>query len=492
VFGALLPLLLASPPAVVPPAGPHALFWSGGRTWVLDAGAGRLFSAPGFLTLDVQGGLIRFRQRVEAHRPGAREAGLPAPASRRTVWEQVTTPARAWSPAVAPPEPWPPAGAALMDERALLQFTGEALTTLRFQRFAGPDASTRTVIEGAAYRPDTGRADPAPAGAGAALAWTAAHLPFALDPCLVRPAGILPLEGPGGVRTPYLLAAGAAPECADRVRALALSAPPRTEGWGPGVLDRRPLPDARGAVLLLGEAAENRPALVDDLLALANPCVLQTLRLERDGLHPLDVGAVPALDGFRWLSADAPWLTWLPIAFAPAERCGAAVPILPGDVRRFDGDVDDWPADALRTSAALCRVVEIGRAWSGPDDLSGEAVARVQGADLVVAVVVRDRDPAPADVVRVLTTTGDASVDRDGRVDTSSLSGLRAAVSSREGGYAMEIRLPRAAFGTPPRLAIAVDDADGGDPPGAGLRLWIAGEPVGTQSGQPLPLENLP
>lgn len=491
MFGALLTLLLASPS---PPAnpGPHALFWSGGRTWLLDAGAGRLFSAPAFITLDAQGGLTRFRQRVESHRPGAREAGLPAPASRRTVWEQVTTPARAWSAAIASPEPWPSAGAALMDERAVLQFTGEVLTTLRFQRFTGADAAARTVIEGAAYRPDLGRTEPAPAGAGAALAWTAAHLPFALDPCLVRPAGLLPLEGPGGVRTPYLLAAGAAPECAERVRALALTAPPRPEAWGPGVIDRRPLPDARGAVLLLGEAVEGRPAVVNDLLALADPCALQTLRLERDGQPPLDVGAVPALDGFRWLAPDTPWLTWLPIAFAPAERCGAAVPVLAGEVRRFDGDVDDWPAEALLTSAALCRVIEIGRAWSGPDDLSGEAVARVQGADLVVAVVVRDRDPAPADVVRVLTTGGDASIDRDARVDTSSLAGLRAAVTGREGGYAMEIRLPRAALGSPPRLAIAVDDADGGDPPGAGLRLWIAGEPVGTQSGQPLPLENLP
>ena len=492
--GAGSPALGTGPHGVGVATGPYGLFWSGGRTWLVDAGTARLFSAPGYVTVEPEGALRRFRQRVEAHRPGTRSSGLPAPASRRALWEHVATPARAYSQALDAPEPWPAPGTTLLDERALLQFTGETLTSVRFQRLTTEAGAIRTVIEGSGWETATARVEPSPDGAGEALAWTAAHLPFALDPCMTRPAGRLPLEGPGGRSTPYLLAAGAAPECADKVRALSLAPPAEANGWPPGVVDRRALPGGVGALVLLGERVEARLPALDDLLSLADPCVLQTLRLERGGASasPVDLGGVPALDGFRWLPEQSPWMSWLGLIFAPAERCGAALRLVGGPEIRLDGNVVDWPADALDPVAALCRLIEVGRVWAGGTDLSAEAAARWESdpsGSLMVAIVVRDVEPDAADQVRLLTGVGDITVSRDGHLDARGLSGVRAASVQRASGYSVEVRLPAAALGRPPVLAVAVDDADPGDPPGAGLRLWVAGEPVGERGAQPLPLE---
>lgn len=482
-----------------PPPSPYGVFWGDGRTYLVDTAAGTLFDAPGLVTVTPEGALVRLRSRAEAFRPGARAAGLPAPASRRTVWEQVRSPERRWHPAGPAPDPWPAPGEALVDEHALLQFDGDRLTTLHLQRLLARDGGRRTVVEGRAFSV-TGAPQPGtPPGAGAALSWVAAHVPFVFDPCLTRPAGRLPLHGPGGAERGYLLAAGAEPACADRVQALPLRATPTSGAAGPadlppGVIDRRPLPGGMGTLDLVGEAPPE-PRATEDPLALADPCVAFPVRLARNGLPPTEIGAAPALDGLTWLDERSPWLPWLGHVFAPTTACGLPLELLPAGQTpvRADGDVAEWPHDALEPGTALCRLVEAGRAWAGPTDLSAAAAAHRAGGDLVIAVLVRDVEPSPRDVVRVLTETGDLFVDRDGRLEANDLPGARAFAQQRASGWAVEIRLPGAAAGRGalPAVAVAVDDADPADPAGAGVRLWVAGEPAGPGGGRPLPLHDV-
>jgi hypothetical protein len=246
-----------------------------------------------------------------------------------------------------------------------------------------------------------------------------------------------------------------------------------------------------GTLELLGEGDTAHRA-TDDPLALADPCVAFPLRLVRNGLPPAELGAAPALDGLTWLDERSPWLPWLGLVFAPASACGLPLTRLrDGETpTRADGDVAEWPSAALEASAALCRLVEAGRAWTGATDLSGGVAARRVSADLVVAVLVRDVEASRGDLVRLLTESGDLSVDRDGRVDANGLPGVRAVAQQRASGWAVEIRLPAGVLGGGglPAIAVAVDDADPGDPPGAGLRLWLAGEPAGPGGGRPLPV----
>ncbi len=507
--------------------GPAAVFWGGGRTWYFEVSpvGPRLRVADGLLALAPDGELIRLRRRVETHRrAGGGDAVLPPPASRRTLWEQARTPERRWQPGPWSAAPFPEGAAASttarQNEQAILQFTGETASVGIFDRVSFATEAARTVqtTESASTVSLLDAAAPAvvaPDAADAALAWLQAHLPDLLGPCAARVTGTVTLEGPEGLKTTYVVAApapanaaaAATPACREPARLLAL-APIAAPGplvshtsLPPGVLDRRSAPEGAATLLLLGEAPA--PELRPPLRALADPCVGFELRAEVGGVSTA-IGTVPALDGLRWVTSDSPWRRWAATVFTVPGGCTQALgEVAPGPVQ-LDGDLSDWPADAFPLAAPLCRLYESGRAWGGPTDLSGAAAFRTSGEMVTIAVDVKDLEAASGDLLRLLTTSGDLTVDRAGRVETGGdlrAERVQAEVKVRASGYSVELRLPRAALGSPPALAVAIDDVDPADaktPAGSGLRLWLAGEPVGQagqtgqSGGRPVLLRGLP
>ena len=120
-------LLLASVLASL--QGPAAVFWSGGRTWLVDVERAELHVAQGWYTSGATQGVQRYRLRTEASRVGY------GPASRWTILERAESLGGAWSPVTPPPDL--PATGGVQDERAVLQFLGDRVVVARFQRRFG-------------------------------------------------------------------------------------------------------------------------------------------------------------------------------------------------------------------------------------------------------------------------------------------------------------------------------------------------------------------
>jgi len=430
-------------------SGPAAVFWSGGRTWVVDADAGELYFAAGWYASEGER-VHRYRMRADASR-----AGASAHPVRWTVLEHNVVGSRTWRAITSDS-----AGDGLhQDERVVLQFTGSRATVGRFTR--GPNGRTASATT---WRLPDGRPLAPPRDADAAVEHLVARLP-GIAP---RPArGVVERELAGGRWSRWLVLAD------DRggVRALALDRPPPFEPAIdlPELADLRPSPDGTLALALQGPRLGDEGWRHDDLLGLHDPCDARRLLLWRAGRPPAELGRVARLDGARWLDSDDPLRSLVPTRFLAARTgdCFAALAV----------------GGAGTPTAHRCRTDEVDRAWGGPSDLAAAAGLRLDEA-AEVRVVVRDPERERGDAVRLYFGGGrpaSVTVSPDGlrphgrrRKRRALAEAVRADWRPVDGGYAVSATIPRDLLGDPPALTVLVTDTDADGT----VRLWVAGERV--------------
>ncbi len=506
MIAAALAVLLAAPPA--PPAGPMMVFWSAGRTYLVDVETARLYVAPEWIT-STPDGLWRYRLRVDAHRARrARGAAIPPP-SRWTTFEQLAPGATRYTPLTAVPTP--PGEGQISDEHRVVQLTGDTVTLTRhFRRrsAAHPTPTTpapiTTTRRADAWTLDlpAGERRPLPPDTDPALDWLRATLPGVLDPCVDRPAGRITLDLPGGHPSDWLVVRGEADACAGDAHALQLdAADPARPGlvgarWQDDalifddgrrledVVDVRPGP-ADAALVLRGEPLALDAPLHRDLMRLDDPCQTRELSLHRPGRPPALLGDVAALDGARALAPDDPLRAARDTWFRPigATPCHAALPL----------DTDPVLA------AHRCQIDEDGRPWRGPDDLAALVTARLEtrGGRLHLELEVIDPDRAPGDGVRLYLGARRrpqrVAIGADG-VQIRGGSRTRRRVRrqldtthapTRE-GYRITATLDRALLGDPPSISVAVEDHDPGVD--GAVWLWVAGTPIDGRNPRATPL----
>lgn len=484
----LAALLLGAP---IPPDHAAAVFWAGERTWLADVDAGVLYTAPGWhATLD--GGVWRFRLVAEASRPRT-TGSLPGAPSRWTVLQAQAPGARVWRPLTPPPIPPGPADGVLEDERAALQFLGDVIVLARFRRRSVGDGPRLTAEIEVRSLPE-GAAAPAPPPDG--IGWIAERLPGLIDPCVRAPLAILPRDLVGGRRVRFLALGAQAARCAGDVHLLRLDPPtaPAVALAGGGrwrggaarlggqvledVVDLRTTRGGERALVLRGEPTQDDAAVQRDPARMSAACPDRTLWAWRGGGAATPLGAVPRLDGLRWLAPDDPLRTHAALWLAP-PRAPCVV---------------DPRAPAEGPTAHACRVDEAGRPWGGLADLAARAQLRSDGRTATLEVEVVDPGRHRDDGLQVW-----VGARRPVRVELGAdrLTVRRAAERAvRPGwratphGYTARLDFPAEWLGDPPALSVRVEDVDP-DLPGA-VALWAAGSRVDGRNPAPAPLPEAP
>ncbi len=443
-------------------SGPAAVFWSGGRTWIVDADRGSLYFAAGWYASD--GARVhRYRLRTRAERANPR-----ARARRWTTLEHTVVGSRVplrgdpvvslrghprfWQP-VTPVDP-----TALHDERVVLQFLGDRAVVARFVRTAtGRSASATT------WRLPDGGPLPPPAGAASALDW----LERRLNVTSAVARGVVERELAGGRFARWLVTGDERGETI--ALALDRAQPFRPPRGAPDIVDFRPAPGGALALALVGDPLPGEEWRSKDLLSAHDPCDTRRLLLWRsDGAHT-ELGEVARLDGARWLSPDDPLRDLLATRFLPAgaPRCFSPLAVgKPGT-----------------PTAHRCRADEVDRVWGGPSDLAASAGLVLDEA-AEVTVRVHDPERTVGDGVRLYFGSGRPSSVTVTSTGLSAHGRLRHRKTLRESvraewraasdGYQVSVRVPLDLVGDPPAITIQVTDVDADGT----VHLWAAGERV--------------
>ncbi len=481
-------LLLGAP---IPPDHAAAVFWAGERTFLADVDAGVLYTAPGWHAT-LGGDVWRFRMTAEASRP--RSTGpLPAPPSRWTVLQAQAPGARAWQPLTPPPIPPGPDDRVLEDERAPLQFLGDTIVLARFRRRnvgEGPRLTAEVEVRGL---PDGVVAAPPPA---AGVGWIAERLPGLVDPCVRVPLAVVPRALVGGRRARFLALGASEARCAGDLHLLRLGAAaapavalPGGAQWRGGpvnlggqpaddVVDLRSTRAGERALMLRGEAAHDDAPLHRDPARLNAACPDRTLWAWRGGGPLVPLGAVPRLDGLRWLAPDDPLRTHAALWLAPS-RAACVV-----DPRR--------PTEG--PGAHACRVDEDGRPWGGLTDLAARAHLASDGRTATLEVEVVDPGRHRGDGLSVWVGARrpvrvELGADRL-NVRRAPDRAVRPAWRTAPHGYTARLDFPADWLGDPPALSVRVDDVDP-DAPGS-VSLWAVGTRVDGRTPAPEPLPEAP
>lgn len=474
------------------PPGPLVVFWSNGRTYIVDVEAERLLEASGWIT-STPAGLWRYRLRVDADR-ARRKPGEPMPpASRWTVFEQLAPAAAAWEPLT--PVPTRPRDGSISDETHVVQFAGDRVTLARhFRRRSAahptpttpsPTALTRRAEAFTLALPG-GEREPLPTETDAALDWLRRALPGVLDPCVDRPIGAIALDLPGGRLARWLVVRGEAEACAGAAHALRLDRPaPALAGaalvgarWVDeaivtddgarldAVVDVRPDPSG-WALVLRGAPLPIDAPIHRELMSLDDPCEGREVLLYHPGRDPRRLGTAARLDGARALAADDPLRAALATRFRPADAppCHSPLPL------------DAAPIDVTHA----CRLDETARPWRGPADLAAAISARFDGGRLHVELAITDPERAPGDGVRLYLGPGrrptTLAIAADGAIKAHPRRArVAVAADATAEGYRLHLAIERALLGDPPAITLAIDDADPALPGVA--RLWAAGAPI--------------
>ena len=440
-------------------SGPAAVFWSGGRTYVVDADAGRLYFAAGWYASD---GDRVHRYRLQTHTSRRESRG---DASRWTTLEHTVVGSRTWS--VVDEGPVDDPG---HDERVVLQFLGERAVIGRYARSSGGRWRTAATW----HLPSGGPVHP-PTEADRAVSEVAARLGG--EGTALRAHGVVERELAGGRTARWLVLADARGQM--RAQALDRPKPFRPEIELRDVADLRPSPDGELAVVLQGAPLGGEAWRIDDLLSLHDPCDTRRLLLWRARRPPLELGEVARLDGARWLDEGDPLRALVATRFLPAASATCFAPLTQG------------PPSA--PTAHRCRVDEVDRAWGGPADLAAGVGLRLEER-AEVRIDVQDAERLPGDAVRVFFGGGrpeSVSVSPDGveghggarrRVE------LRAAVRGEwrpvEGGYTVTVQIPLDLVGDPPAISVRVTDQDADGT----VQLWAAGDRVSAHQPRATPV----
>ncbi|MCB9547524.1 MAG: hypothetical protein H6706_16990 [Myxococcales bacterium] len=472
--------------------GPFAVFWSGPATYVVDAGAGRMYTAPGWYASDEAGRVWRYRLRVDAFRHDRGLEGEVWPASRWTVLEQVKVGDKTFRPLTPVPSAPPPGAGHLQDEHTVAQFRGDAATVLERLRTYGPEGP-RTVVAARTLALPDGRAEEPPRGSTEALEWLSRALPDAVDACLRQPAGLLAWEEPGGEEVRRLALGPTGEACAEDLATLPLGT---VVGSGGGLAWWREAGDAR-----LTDVVDARPELDQGVaLLLRGPplggglageaCAPRTVHLWKPQGPTVPLGDADRLDGLRWLAPGDPLVRHVRSRFRPIGEvgpCTAPMRLLGQATRPGEPD------------AQLCRIDEEGRAWGGLSDLAASATVAAERGTLYIRIRVEDPERDPGDGVQLwLGGDGGRAVSFRVEGDRISAEGKRAERTRLEGmiigetkettgGYEISLRTPLELAGRTPAVAIRVDDVDPGVP--GRLGLWVGGHRVTGQNRRPSPCE---
>lgn len=453
-------------------AGEHAVFYSGGDTYLVDVDARTLWFAPGWLSSH-DGKLNLYRLRAQAGRKKHRRGTPKNVASRWTVLETAQPGDGAWR-ALTHVPPIPSSGY-FQDERAALQFRGDAVSLARFRRSWNRTSATSTVHTRTLSLP-AGTALPKPRGADEALSWFSSRLPE-LVPTAGRSVGVVDRELIGGAMASWLISA--TPDGA--ITGLAIGPPQRPAGWKAapeGALDLRRAPNADVALLLEGARPVKEQPILDDL-QFGSPCVSRELVLLK-GSERFPLGRVARLDGTRWLAADDP------LVLAKRTRFSLRGAVATSPARRGRAGIP---------TAKAAQIDEFERPWGGPRDLAAAVgVSLEESAQMVhLEVLVADPDRTAKDRVRIWLAQRGTRLDvsPDGKIHARRRDRSRARRISAEwieggSGYRVLLDIPQSLLGSELALTVRIDDSDG-----AGvLHLWAAGHPIDRRRTAATPMES--
>lgn len=503
---ALLPLSLALPALSsaqpsAPLAGPVAVYYGAESTHLVDLGTGQRYVSPGFLSSHGER-VWRYRLRVVIEPSARDDDGLAGPGHRWTVLERRPIDGQRWEPLTATPTL--PAQGRLSLEHRVVQFQRDGLSLLSLQRISGAGLPQYRAQATQLSLP-SGEPQAAPHAQGA-LQWLEGQLSGLLDPCVRQPAGYLHRQLAGGRPGLWLLLAGQE-ACADQLWALSLTdptaptlhsgglrwSPPQlrsAEGDRDDIWDLRLSPERDFALLIGGPGGPERPApieapiLTEAFHSLARPCAEGQLWSWQAGGALSVLGSSVPLDGLWWPTAEDPLLHLIDTEFEPLNApCHRPLSL--------DGR---W-----RPVARRCRSFEGDRAWAGPGDLEGQIRAQLRGGDVIVEVKALDPVRRPGDGLRLWVGPGRQPLQLHagpeglqwiGKVRAAQQRGVRAQwqEAAQEGGYQVQVTLPRALLGSPPALTVRIDDEDE-----EGLAaLWAGGEPISPERPAATPCEDLP
>jgi hypothetical protein len=469
-----------------------AVFWSGTHTYLVDAKAEQMYAAPGWYASDSQGQVWRYRIGVGTHRHPKGLEGEIWPASRWTVLEQAPVTGKTFKAMTAVPQTPPPGAGHLQDEVAITQFLGDAATlTQTARRYEAGGVTTTT--EAFTLQLPSGAREQTMAGGTEAVEWLGGRLPGFLDRCLRRPIGLISQEKPGGKLTRQLVLGAHRDRCAGEVRVLGLGEVMETGGgmaWWTSesrdlqVIDARPNADLNTALLLTGPPE-------DEAATLQPPaCATREVRLWKSTGDVKTLGPALALDGARWVDANDPLLALVRTHFLRMDRPDCTQPM-----RLHSGSDPRLPAPR----AHLCRIDEDERAWGGPDDLAGAAVAKLDGERLVIDVAVHDPERGKEDGVHVWlggdkrravhfkVRAGGVGVwgNRKTRQRIKRL--VNHSWRADRTGYTTRIEVPRSLAGKTPSIAIKIEDRDPNVDGQVGL--WVGGHRVTAYQRRPIACE---
>ena len=457
------------------------IFWSEGRTYVVDVEKAALYSAPQLVTtgLGDDRRLHRHRLRLEVKRPGRGDAAVPTMASRRVIFERSITGERAFV-AVLAPVAWPTSGF-FRDELIVHRFAQAQVTIGRYVRGADAEGRPYSACGASTYTLPQGTGLDVPKALGPAMTYLRTRVPgFEAVGSTEGAALVVVSHGP---RPRSALALPDATGCVGGPRLLPLEV---SMSAGEGAL-RYAAPDGATSLLLDELPRTAEPSRAFDLTLDADaPCERRILTLDRGDGRLTVLGEVPSLDGLHFVKElDDPFRVWAAAVFGPSVGCALGAPLVSAV-----GSAD-WNTALLRPRAPLCGLVEVGRAWAGLEDLGAASGVRLEGERATVNIRVWDTPPMMAgDAVRLLTPKGSLELTAQGTLQTDGLAvaEVQHFVKPTDDGFAVELTFPRAFLGPVPALAIAIDDVDATDKSGQALRLWIAGEPIGTRGGRPVTL----
>lgn len=435
-------------------AAPHALFWSRGQTWVVDAGEGTLYHAPKLYATGPGGVVFEYALKSHSAPSGARSGELEAqddqqarPYGELYRWvslERFMVGDTGAEPSVAQRAEEARVSTTLTshyapeqvkgdfnDDHQLLQFTGERVT---LSRVVSQRLNDQRRVSRSLYTIDLANRQTLPALTEAPEidALTRSLFPRLLPSCLAPTRTLTQWQLSGQRLTSWLFmlptqgeqqnkpitpSAPCPPSGALRLRA------PTQEGLSAGALSWEPItgqlndlkepliggvvdallhPSGDIALLLEGESRAGEEGLfVPHPLALDEPGLSRPLSLWRRHGSPRLI-SLPArlelqrLDGARWLPENHPILQLLSTHFTSvAEGTPCTQQLKSHRVSAYHRP----PPPPL--SAHLCRVQPQGRLWGGVEDLSAQLIAAQDERTLYVDLWVRDPERATGDSVRL-------------------------------------------------------------------------------------------
>ena len=497
-----------------------ALFWSKGKTWLVDSEQGVLFSAPTLIANGPNGHLLEYKlnvhtERLKSDRPYGdlyRWVSLDRYIIGGSYVDQLTN---HFSPSELNEE--------THDEHQIFQFTGEFITLIRWFYHQPNEAQHNQsvslyslALNGVQPLPQMKKADKL-------LKFTHSLYPKLIPKCLQADPRLVRWEL--SAQRPIfwlMLTPITGTTCSPELSALRVNPPPIIEAKGDlqikesslyykneklygGVVDHSLHPQGKIAITLEGSPRKGHHLYVKNVNHIFEKQGRRYLSLwkafedERLGLGRhisfSDEADIQRLDGARWLSDYDPILSLRDSHFKPVgqKSCYRTLKLRRVDKYRRP--------QRPKSFGQLCAIENEGRVWEGHEDLSASIEAQIIKETMHLDIWVNDPDRTEQDELKLW--FGSTISPLEMRVTPKGIIGREAIAAgvkvnwwernhkgssskkdpprlNKTKGYQVHLQLPLSL--TQGSLSLSVEDGDHSFP-SAHQRLWLIGQPSASAIG---------